>query len=359
MKRALIIGGAGFVGKYLAEHLCRDMGYEVICTKLPQETENCNLASWVDLDILDHAPLEAALKRLAPDCIFHLAAQSSVALSWKNPALTVDVNVKGTVNVLEAVRKMEAAQLEAAGKMEHVQPEAMGKMGSAQPEAMGKMCRGLPEAAGGTCGSPKVRVLLVGSAEEYGPVKREENPISEDHPVHPANCYAATKACQNMLGAVYAAGYGMHVMMTRSFNHAGPGQAPGFVVPDFCRQVAEIEAGKREPVIRVGNLSARRDFTDVRDVVRAYGLLMEHGEKGQTYNVGSGRTVEIRRILEEIVDLSSAKIEIAVDPVKMRPVDVPEIAADIGKLQAATDWEPQIALKETLRDCLESWREKV
>ena len=177
--------------------------------------------------------------------------------------------------------------------------------------------------------------------------------------LRPGNIYAATKACQNMVGAIYAQAYGMDVMMVRAFNHVGPNQSPIFVVADFCKQTAEIEAGLKEPVIKVGNLSARRDFSDVRDVVRAYVELMEKGKAGETYNVGSGNAVEIRKILDMILCRSKKEIRVEVEPSRMRPVDVPVIEADISKLKACTRWKQKITLEETIQDTLEYWRQKL
>ena len=181
-------------------------------------------------------------------------------------------------------------------------------------------------------------------------------PVGEDTPLHPGNVYAATKACQGMLGEIYAKAYGMDLLCVRAFNHVGPGQAPMFVVSDFCRQTAAIELGQQEPVIRIGNLSAKRDFTDVRDVVRAYVLLAEKGIAGRVYNVGSGKAVEIRGILDLILAQSGAKIQAETDPAKLRPVDVPVVEADIRRLQEDTGWQRQIPLEQTIRDTLAYWR---
>lgn len=177
--------------------------------------------------------------------------------------------------------------------------------------------------------------------------------------VRPGNIYAATKACQNMIGNIYAKAYDMDIMMVRAFNHIGPTQAPMFVVADFCRQVAEIEKGLREPVMYVGNLSAERDFTDVRDVVRAYALLVQKGKAGETYNVGSGHAVSIQEILDLILSLSGSEIRVEVDSNKLRPVDVPIIEADTGKLKAATGWEQTIPLRQTIEETLDYWRGQV
>ncbi|MBQ6812704.1 MAG: GDP-mannose 4,6-dehydratase [Agathobacter sp.] len=320
--KSLIIGGAGFVGGYLIQHLSTELNHEVVVTKLPHEKiekpflnqDTCatdvECLRVYDLDILQKDEIVKLLQKEKPDYIFHLAAQSSVALSWKNPELTVDVNIKGSLNLLDAVRELGF--------------------------------------------SP--RVLLIGSAEEYGRIKAEELPIPEDNPLRPGNIYAVTKACQNMIGKIYADAYDMDVVMVRAFNHTGPNQSPVFVVADFCKQVADIEKGLQEPVIRVGNLSAKRDFTDVRDVVRAYSLLMEKGEKEQIYNVGSGHAIAIESILQTILSNAKCEIEVIVDSEKMRPIDMPVVEADTRKIYAHTGWRPEIELEKTIQDTLEYYR---
>lgn len=308
--KALIIGGGGFVGPYLVRHLVNDLGYDVTVTKTEKETLQMDDAKVINLDILNKEMIDTVLKEEQPDYIFHLAAQSSVAYSWKNPSLTIDVNVKGCVNVLDGVREL----------------------------------------------SHKPRVLLIGSGEEYGRIREGECPIDEENNLRPGNIYAATKSCQNMLGKIYADAYDMDVVMVRAFNHIGPNQTPVFVVADFCKQVAEIEKKKKEPVMYVGNLSAKRDFTDVRDVVKAYALLVQKGKRGETYNVGTGHALAIEDILKEIITLSGENIEIKVDPAKLRPVDVPIIEPNIAKIKAQTGWEPQIPIAQTLKETLEYWR---
>lgn len=312
--KSLIIGGSGFVGAYLAQHL-KALGHKTAVTKMPQEQAPfleagaCGMDIF-DLDILEYGAVAGLINKTNPDFIFHLAAQSSVAVSWKNPCLTADVNIKGSIHVLEAVRRQEK----------------------------------------------KSRVLLVGSGEEYGAILPEEIPVREDHAVKPGNIYAATKACQNQVGAIYAQAYGMDVIMVRAFNHIGPHQAPCFVVSDFCRQAAEIEAGLKEPVILTGNLEAKRDFTDVRDIVRAYALLAQKGQAGETYNVGSGNAARIGDILKMVLAKSPAKISVKQDPAKLRPLDVPVIEADIAKLKKATGWVPKISLEQTVSETLDAWR---
>ena len=190
-------------------------------------------------------------------------------------------------------------------------------------------------------------------------IREGETPIKEDNYLRPGNIYAATKVCQNMIASIYTQAYDMQLMMVRAFNHIGPCQSPIFVISDFCKQVAEIEAGKKEPVMYVGNLAAKRDFTDVRDVVRAYALLVQSGTAGETYNVGSGHAHEIREILDLIISLSTKEIRVEIDLNKIRPVDVPIIEADITKLNAATGWKPQIPLEQTIQEILDYWRERV
>ncbi len=310
MKKALIIGAAGFVGNYLIDHIQKNCIWSITVTKMKHEKVSWTGVDIRDLDILNIDEVKALIDDIHPDYIFHLAAQSSVALSWKNPGLTVDVNIKGSLNVLDSIREL------------NVTPS----------------------------------VLLIGSGEEYGHVKETEIPIDEDNTLRPGNIYAVTKACQNMIGSIYASAYGMNVMMVRAFNHIGPNQMPVFVVSDFCKQIVEIENKLREPILKVGNLAARRDFTDVRDVVRAYVLLAEKGEPGETYNVGSGSAVSIKEILNKIIEFSKIPVIIEVDPQKLRPVDVPIIEADITKLKKCTGWIPEISLETTLQETLEYWR---
>jgi len=310
--KALIIGAAGFVGGHLATELLNN-GWDVCGTKLPTEAATLDIPV-SGLDILDGAAVRGLLNKIKPDHVFHLAAQSSVPASWKQPALTVDVNVKGVVNLLEAVRDMETPP----------------------------------------------RILLVGSGDEYGYIKPEELPVKEDTPLRPGNVYACTKIAQGMMGQIYARAYGLDIIIVRAFNHIGPGQTDAFVVPAFCKQIAAIEAGRSENngVIKVGNLDAKRDFTDVRDIVKAYHLLIEKGTPGEIYNVGSGTSMAIKDILDELITLSKAEITIQQDPSRMRPSDTPVIEADISKLTSCTSWHPAIPLSATLSDILTEWRMK-
>ena len=309
--KALIIGAAGFVGSYLIEHLLNTYDWEIHATKLESEILASNTAVVHNLDLMNASEINDLLQDIKPDYVFHLAAQSSVALSWKNPSLTVDINIKGTLNLLDGIRSIEGYH---------------------------------------------PNVLLIGSGEEYGYILPDETPVHEDVPARPGNIYAATKACQNMLGSIYSRAYKMNLIMVRAFNHIGPNQAPLFVASDFCKQVAEIETGLKEPVLHVGNLSALRDFTDVRDVVRAYGLLIQHGKPGETYNIGSGHAIPIQSLLDMILSLSTTPIKVELDPARLRPSDIPVIEADIHKLQDTITWQPEIKLEQTLLETLNYWR---
>ncbi len=266
------------------------------------------------INILKKEDITPLLDEVEPDVIYHLAAQSSVAVSWKKPHLTAEINVVGTINVLEAMREAK-------------------KQDS--------------------------RIILIGSGEEYGYIREGACPLTEAEPLNPGNIYAATKACQGMLGEIYARAYKMDIIMVRAFNHSGPAQSEIFVISDFCRQIAEIEKGMREPVMKVGNLSARRDFTDVRDVVRAYRLLGEKGVSGAVYNVGRGRAVDIRFILDTALSFANRSIEVTQDPARMRASDIPLIEPDVSRIAADTGWSAEISMEQTIEDTLNYWRKKL
>lgn len=312
MKKVLIIGAAGFVGNHLIEYITQNHSdWKLYVSKLENENIDYDVEKY-NLNILNIEEIRELLNNIRPDYIFHLAAQSSVALSWKNPQLTIDINIKGTLNLLDVLKELDY----------------------------------------------KPRVLLIGSGEEYGRVKENEIPIVEDNNTRPGNIYAVTKVTQNMLGKIYSDAYDLDIMSTRSFNHTGPNQATIAVVADFCKQVVDIEKGLNDNIIHVGNLNAKRDFTDVRDVVRAYCLLIEKGQKGETYNVGSGKAIAIKEILDMILDNAKCDIKVEIDKNRFRPIDVPIIEADITKLNNITGWKPEIDLNQTIIDTLNYWRNK-
>jgi len=292
--RAFVTGGHGFVGPHLIAHLVA-CGDDVIA---PDQHE---------LDLDDAAGLKRAVGAASPDAVYHLAALAHVGDSWADPLRTFAVNATGTLHVLEAARALDAPP----------------------------------------------RVLLIGSAEVYGAVTAQDLPLREDRPLVPVTPYAASKVAAEYLGVQYHAGFGLPVVRARSFNHVGPGQSGSFVVADIARRVAAaVRSGESE--IRVGNLAARRDFTDVRDVVRAYRLLIERGEPGEVYNVCSGRDVAIEALVRRMLVLAGADLRLEPDPELLRPADVPVLRGDRSRLCNATAWEPEVSLDDTLRAVLDS-----
>lgn len=312
--RVLITGITGFVGSHLAEY-CLDRDIEVAGTyRWRSRMENIDRVRerirLVECDLRDATSVRRALAEVRPDRIFHLAAQSFVPASWGAPAETMHTNIVGQVNLFEAMRDLD---LEA-------------------------------------------RVHIAGSSEEYGLVHPEEVPISEENPLRPLSPYAVSKVAQDLLAYQYHRSYGLRVVRTRAFNHEGPRRGEVFVTSNFAKQIAEIERGERTPVVRVGNLDAKRDFTDVRDVVHAYWLALEAGVPGDVYNIGTGRAWTIREVLETLLAFSDVKIAVEPDPSRLRPSDVELLVCDPSKFKAATGWEPQISLEVMLKDSLDHWR---
>ena len=307
-----ITGIEGFVGHYLAQNLL-DNGHQVGGSFIDVQaasdlTEKFKL---YQVDLRQPEQIDKALKDFYPQVIFHLAAQSSPALSFKNPQLTFEVNLIGTVNLLEAVR-------------------------------------GLKE---------KCRLVLISSCEVYGPTTGDK-PLSETEPCNPISPYASSKVFQEITCLQYFRTYGLETVLVRPFPHTGPGQPATFALPSFARQIAGIEKGRREPVITVGNLSARRDISDVRDVVQAYRLLAEKGRPGETYNVSSGQAVSMEEALKLMLKMSTLTIKIETDPSLLRPADVPLLWGDPSKLKAETGWSPSFLFKDTLNSLLDSWRKQ-
>jgi len=302
------------VGGHLVEFLhAEEPGVEIHGVALPQGGVSWRAASGariLEADLTDPAAAAAVVEEVRPDRIIHLAGQASVHQSWLDPAGTLRTNVLGIVHLLDAVRS-----------------------------------RGL-----------RPPVLVVGSAEEYGPVGPEEMPIREDAPLRPASPYAVSKVAQGALALLYGPAGGLRVVLARPFHHTGPGRGEAFAESSFARQIAEIEAGRQPPVLKVGNLEAVRDFADVRDVVRAYWMLLEKGAAGAAYNVCTGRGHRIRDLLDRLLAASSARVEVRVDPERLRPSDVPAQVGDPSRLRAATGWEPRIPLERTLLDLLDDWR---
>jgi GDP-4-dehydro-6-deoxy-D-mannose reductase len=296
--RALITGSEGFVGRHLTNHLTA-CGDDVV-----------GIDRTTGVDLLDSGALAAAIRDADPDAVYHLGGWSDVGASWQAPVEALRVNAEGTLNVLQACRDRDA------------------------------------------------RVLVVSSADIYGKVTLGELPLTEESPVRPVSPYAASKVAADMIALQAWLGYGLEVMRVRAFNHLGPGQANAFVAPALAERIARCEIDGREEVT-VGNLTPRRDFTDVRDVVRAYRALVCDGEPGEAYNVCSGADIAIAELAERLVALARRPVRLEGDPTLQRPVDVPVLRGDHTKLTKATGWEPQIPLDVTLAAIMDEWRDRV
>lgn len=300
MKKALIFGAGGFVGPYLARELAAH-GYEV-CGSGRSETGPESM-SYIRADLLDESQVKCAISAVQPDVIVNLAGISSVGQSWSMPQATVEVNVIGALSILEAARK--------------------------QPRM------------------PKV--LLVGSSEEYA---ASDGPVSESSPLEANNPYGISKIMQERFAALYRARYGMKVYCVRPFNHTGAGQRDTFVISSWCRQAAGISKSGKPGVMRVGNLDVKRDFSDVRDIVRAYRMVLESDDCETVYNVGSGKAIALRELLDYIVSLSEQLITVETDPALFRPVDTPYICCDRTLIKEKLGWEPKYTLFETVRNMM-------
>lgn len=316
-KKALITGIAGFVGSHMAE-LLLSKGFEVYGLSRPR-TKMDHIESikpklhLEDADLMDSHSLYTTINSIKPDYIFHLAAQSFVPTSWGSPAVTLEVNVVGSANVFEAVRQ--------AGI------------------------------------DPVIQIAC--SSEEYGLVHENEVPIKETNPLRPLSPYAVSKLAMDYLGYQYYESYKMRIIRTRGFNHTGPRRGDTFAESTFAKQIAMIEKGKQEPVIYVGNLTAQRDYTDVRDMVKAYLLAVEKCDPGEVYNIATGSAIKISDVLNMMLGMSKVKVEIKEDPKRMRPSDVPILIGDNSKFVAKTGWAPSIPFTKTAEDLLNYWRERV
>lgn len=319
--KVLITGVGGFVGGHLVAFLRREHPeVEIFGLARPHGSAGAGALDGMRLleaDLNDPAALEAVLDEVAPERVVHLAGQSSVHMSWLDPGGTLRTNVLGLVHLVDALRHR----------------------------------------------SLRPAILVVGSAEEYGAVAPHDLPLREDAPLLPASPYAASKVAQGLLAAEYARGLGLPLVRTRTFHHTGPGRGEAFAESSFARQIAEIDAGLRERVLLVGNLEAVRDYTDVRDVVRAYWALLDRAPAavaaGGVFNVCSGRGRRIRDLLDTLLAHAKGEVEIRVDKERLRPSDVPAQIGDPARLRALTGWEPRIPLEESLRDLLEDWRNRV
>jgi len=315
MRRVLVTGVTGFAGSHLVDYMltrndCEIFGIQRWRSPLENVEHIKDKFTLVECDLRDASSTRDTLERIRPDWIFHLAAQSFVPTSWSAPTESLTTNVLGELNLFEAVRRI-----------------------------------------GLTC-----RIQLACSSEEYGMVFPDELPIKETNPLRPLSPYAVSKVAQDMLGYQYWMSWKVDCVRTRGFTHEGPRRGPVFVASDFAKQIADIEKGRKEPVLHVGNLEAKRDFTDVRDMVRGYWLALEKCEPGEVYNLCSGKAYSIQQVLDLLLGMTKARIEVRQDRLRLRPSDVPVLLGDRTKFTKATGWEPTIPFEQTLRDMLDFWR---
>lgn len=318
MKKVLITGITGFAGSHLMDYILENTDYEVYGLKrMNSNLRNINHAldkiTLFDGDLLDESSLISVLKKVQPDQIYHLGALSWVTPSWDMPAVYMQTNAIGTINLFEAMRVVGC----------------------------------------------KARVLTSATPEEFGDVPPEMIPITEETRIKPINPYAASKAAQDMVCITYHASYDMDIVRTRAFNHEGPRRYIHGAIASFAHQIARIERGLQEPVIKVGNLSATRNFTDIRDTVRAYFLAMEKGVSGELYVVGTDQIHTMKEVLDLLIQHSpmAAEIKVEVDPARVRPTELMTFIGDYSKFKNATGWEMKYTLDETLETVLNYWRE--
>lgn len=313
--QVLITGAGGFVGGHLASYIQAtnpDVNiYGTILYETEKPSEHITKSYQVDLKHYDL--VRDMLADCRPDHIYHLAAQAFVPRSFQDPWETLENNIRGQLNIIQACLELD------------IRP----------------------------------RLLIISSAEIYGAVTTEQMPMDENTPIRPTNPYSVSKVTQDMLGLQFFLSHNMPIMRARAFNHIGPGQNSRFVAPAFATQIAKIEANQQEPFIYVGNLEAQRDFTDVRDIVRAYHLIVEKGIPGQAYNVASGKAYSVQYLLDTLLGYSGINIEVRVDPDRLRPVDVPIIRGDHSKLHHDTGWQPTISFEETLKNVLDDCRQRM
>ncbi len=311
--RALITGVGGFVGRHLLQHLRAQaddvfgLGRPNDCIGLPDDVQVFMA------DLSERQAVENVVREVCPDAIYHLAAQSSTGDSLVDPWATIGNNLLGQLNLFEAL----LAQ------------------------------------------NQRPRVLVVGSSDEYGHLRPEDVPTNEDVPLRPTTPYAVSKVGQDVMGYQYFAQHQLPVVRVRPFNHTGPGHDARFVIPSFAKQLAEMEVGEREPVLRVGNVDVARDFCDARDMVRAYRMAVVAGVTGDVYNLGRGQSMRIADIVDELIGLCRVAVHVIVDPALLRPSDVPRQEADTRKFTALTGWQPVIPWHTTLRETLDYWRDAV
>ena len=316
--KVLVTGITGFAGSHLSAYL-RGEGIEVSGLDLRPASEEFN-AGFGDApppvhccDLADSGRVAEVLARERPEAVVHLAARAQVAGAWEDAVAITQSNAVCTQSLMQAIHQAV----------------------------------------------PQARVLLISSSEVYGKVPPEQMPIDEQTPLKPNNPYSASKVAQEYIGLQYFHAFGAPIVIARPFNHIGPGQKGNFVVPAFASQLAEMEAGLREPVLRVGNLDAARDFTDVRDIVHGYWLALRKGEPGGIYNIASGSAHKIQHILDTLLKLSKIQPRVEPIPELMRPSDIPQVIGDASRLRSLGEWQPRVPLEQSLSDALDYWRRQV
>lgn len=318
-KKVLITGISGFAGSHLAEYLISQNGYQIAGTYLTEESlRNVERIKkkihLVKIDLTREESTFNLVRDTKPDLVFHLAALTSPGDSFKTPSETITNNIAQEINLLSAIRKNKL----------------------------------LP-----------AKILIISSADIYGLVKKENLPIGEETALMPVSPYAVSKIAQDFLGLQFFLSYKLKIVRVRPFNHIGPRQSQHFVVAAIAKKIAEIEKGKREPILTVGNISSKRDFTDVRDMVRAYVLAIEKGKEGEVYNLGSGKAYKISDILDKLISLASVKIKVKIDKSLLRPLDIQKLLCDATKFKNLTGWKSTIPIEITLKDTLDFWRKMV
>jgi len=318
MKKILITGINGFVGSHLAEYVLNNNLGEVHGSYRKNENLSnikgiINQIELIECDITDSYGVDKTIKEIKPEYIFHLAAQAFVPSSWKSPIETMNTNIIGSLNLFEAIKN----------------------------------------------NNKDITIQIAGSSEEYGLVKENEVPMTELNPLRPLSPYGVSKVAMDLLGYQYYQSYGLKIVRTRAFNHEGPRRGEQYVTSNFAKQVALIEAGKQKPILMVGNLEAKRDYTDVRDMVKAYWLAAEKGVPGEVYNIASGKAYKIQVIVDILKKLTKKDFEVKQDPKRLRPSDVQILLGDSTKFRKQTGWKPKIPFEKTMEDLLNYWREKI
>ena len=317
--RILITGIAGFAGSHLTDYILENHPEHEIFGLIRWRSRLENIEhvkhkiKLIEADLKYDSSITRALNETRPHRIFHLAAHSYVPTSWRMPTEVIVNNVGGQTILFEAIRRI----------------------------------------------CPKAMIHIPGSSEEYGLVKEDETPVNEDNPLRPLSTYGVSKMAQDLLGWQYYKSYGMQIVRMRAFNLTGPRRGEVFVCSAIARQIANIEQNTCKPIIKIGNLEAIRDFTDVRDMVRGYWLALEKGELGEVYNIGSGQGVTIQQILDMLLEISGISAEVVIDAERLRPSDVPILVCDYSKFAKQTGWKPKIEFRQTLTDLLDYWREKL